>query len=539
MGKRKKKPYKPKSEDTNQEKLYLLTMDLCGPMRVASVNRKKYILVIVDDYSCFTWVKCLRSKVEAPDFIIKFLKMIQVRLKTLVCRIRTYNGIEFVNQTLCEYYDKVDISLETSVSHSLQQNDVVKRRNRTLIKAARTMLIYAKASLFLWAEAVATPCYTKNRSIICLRHGKTPYELLHDKLSDLSFFYVFVEPKNNKDALTQACWIKAMQEELNEFERLEVWELVPRQDKVMVIILKWTYKVKLDELGGILKNKARLVGHGYRQEEEINFEESFSPVARLDAIRIFLAYAAHMNMIVYQMDVKMTFLNSIMREEVYVSQPDRTGGSKIVHQKTRQRYSPESSDPVDTPMVEKSKLDEDTQGKSVDPIHIVEWYMGFLKGYVRNRSRPEGSIVEGYVSEEVVNFSTSYIDGIPDIGVPESRHEALFNCKWVDNIRGVKVDKDGFTCVNLSTYSYSSVPFIIAKQAIQIFYVEYPSDTSRNIVMHRKQSIVGVKNVVDEDEYNQFDELPPFSIGIQSVDEALDDTIYLRSDHQKGHEAKD
>ncbi|GKF24842.1 retrovirus-related pol polyprotein from transposon TNT 1-94 [Tanacetum coccineum] len=99
------------------------------------------------------------------------------------------------------------------------------------------------------------------------RHGKTPYELLHDK-----------------DALTQACWIEAMQEELHEFERLEVWKLVPPPDKAFIISLKWIYKVKLDELGGILKNKARLVARGYRQEEGINFEESFAPVARLEAI---------------------------------------------------------------------------------------------------------------------------------------------------------------------------------------------------------------------------------------------------------------
>ncbi|GJS06163.1 retrovirus-related pol polyprotein from transposon TNT 1-94 [Tanacetum coccineum] len=97
MGKSKKKTHKPKSKDTNQEKLYLLHMDLCGPMRVASINGKKYILVIVDDYSRFTWVKCLRSKDEAPDFIIKFLKMIQLRLKAPVRRSRTNNGTEFVN----------------------------------------------------------------------------------------------------------------------------------------------------------------------------------------------------------------------------------------------------------------------------------------------------------------------------------------------------------------------------------------------------------------------------------------------------------
>ncbi|GJW85931.1 retrovirus-related pol polyprotein from transposon TNT 1-94 [Tanacetum coccineum] len=294
-------------------------------------------------------------------------------------------------------------------------------------------------------------------------------------------FLTVVEPKTYKDALTQACWIEAMQEELNEFERLEVWELVPRPDKVMVITLKWIYKVKLDELGGILKNKARLVARGYRQEEGIDFEESFAPVARLEAIRIFLAFAAHMNMVVYQMDVKTAFLNGNLREEVYVSQPDgfvdkdnpnhvyklkkalyglkqaprawydmlssflisqdfskgsvdptlfiRRDGkelllvqiyvddiifaastpelcdlfSKIMCSKFKmsmmgkisfflglqisqsprgifinqskyaleslKKYGFDSCDPVDTPMVEKSKLDEDKEGKAVDPSH--------------------------------------------------------------------------------------------------------------------------------------------------------------------------
>ncbi|GJS06036.1 retrovirus-related pol polyprotein from transposon TNT 1-94 [Tanacetum coccineum] len=107
-------------------------------------------------------------------------------------------------------------------------------------------------------------------------------------------------------------------------------ELIPRPDKVMVITLKWIYKVKLDEIGEILKNKARLVARGYRQEEGIDFKESFAPVARLDAIRIFLAYAAHMNIIFYQMDVKMAFLNGILREEVYVSQTKQGLWIKII-----------------------------------------------------------------------------------------------------------------------------------------------------------------------------------------------------------------
>nr|GEU58403.1 hypothetical protein [Tanacetum cinerariifolium] len=213
-------------------------------------------------------------------------------------------------------------------------------------------------------------------------------------------FLTYVEPKTYKDALTQSCMIKAIQEEFNEFKRLEVWELVPRPDKVMVITLKWIYKVKLDELGGILKNKAQLVARGYRQEEGINFEESFAPVARLEAIRIFLTYAAHMNMVVYQMDVKTVFLNGNLQEKLYVSQPDgfvdpdnpnhvyklkkALCGLKqapraclrgiFINQskyalESLKKYGFESCDPVDTPMVEKSKLDEDKEGKAVDPSH--------------------------------------------------------------------------------------------------------------------------------------------------------------------------
>ncbi|GJW04469.1 retrovirus-related pol polyprotein from transposon TNT 1-94 [Tanacetum coccineum] len=122
--------------------------------------------------------------------------------------------------------------------------------------------------------------------------------------------------------MTEPSWIDAMQEEIHEFERLQVWELVPCPDKVLLIKLKWIYKVKTDEFGGVLKNKARLVAQGFRQEEGIDFEESFAPVARIEAIRIFVANAAHKNMTIYQMDVKTAFLNGELKEEVYVSQPE-------------------------------------------------------------------------------------------------------------------------------------------------------------------------------------------------------------------------
>ncbi|GJW80916.1 retrovirus-related pol polyprotein from transposon TNT 1-94 [Tanacetum coccineum] len=122
--------------------------------------------------------------------------------------------------------------------------------------------------------------------------------------------------------MTEPSWIDAMQEEIHKFERLQVWELVPCPDKVMLIKLKWIYKVKTNEFGGVLKNKARLVTPGFKQEEGINIEELFTLVARIEAIRIFVANAANKNMTIFQMDIKKDFLNGELKEEVYVSQPE-------------------------------------------------------------------------------------------------------------------------------------------------------------------------------------------------------------------------
>jgi hypothetical protein len=113
-----------------------------------------------------------------------------------------------------------------------------------------------------------------------------------------------------------------MQEEFQQLIRLEVWELVERPDGIFVIGLKWIWKNKLDAEGTVIRNKSRLVAKGYSQLEGLDFTESFAPVARHEAVRIFLAFAAHRNMVVFQMDVKTAFLNGELREEVYVSQPD-------------------------------------------------------------------------------------------------------------------------------------------------------------------------------------------------------------------------
>nr|GEY13636.1 hypothetical protein [Tanacetum cinerariifolium] len=292
-------------QDTNQEKLYLLHMDLCGPIRVESVNRKKYILVIVDDYSRFTWAKCLRLKDEVSDFIIKFFKMIQVRLK-------------------------VGISHETLVARSPQLNGVIERRNGTLIEAARAIVDPPAPEVIAPIAEVIAPEPDESTGLPSSTtvdqdapspsndpfFGMPIPEVSSDKSSSTDSIHTIVHP-DHQISQHNSKWTKdhpleniigklarpvsirlqlPMQKELNEFERLEVYDLVPRPNKVMVITLKWIYKVKLDELGSILRNKARLVARGYRQEEEIDFEESFASVARLEAIRIFLAFAAHKNM---------------------------------------------------------------------------------------------------------------------------------------------------------------------------------------------------------------------------------------------------
>ena len=127
-----------------------------------------------------------------------------------------------------------------------------------------------------------------------------------------------IELKKIEEALHDPNWMNSMQEELTQFERNKVWKLVPKLEGKSVIGTRWVFRNNLDEHGNITRNKARLVAQGYKQEEGIDYDETFAPVARLESIRIFLAYAAYKGFKVYQMDVKSAFLNGKLQEEVYV-----------------------------------------------------------------------------------------------------------------------------------------------------------------------------------------------------------------------------
>ncbi|GJX92243.1 retrovirus-related pol polyprotein from transposon TNT 1-94 [Tanacetum coccineum] len=159
-------------------------------------------------------------------------------------------------------------------------------------------------------------------------------------------FLTSVEPKNFKQAMTELSWIDAMQEEIHEFERLEVWELVPCPDNVFLVKLKWIYEVKTDESSGVLKNKARLVAQGFRQEEGIDFEESFAPTARIEAIRIFVAYVAHKNMTIYQMDDNPSHVYKLKKVLYGLKQAPRTWYDILSSFLISQRFSKGAFDPT-------------------------------------------------------------------------------------------------------------------------------------------------------------------------------------------------
>ena len=130
-----------------------------------------------------------------------------------------------------------------------------------------------------------------------------------------------MKPKKIEEALTDPDWVVAMKEELNQFEHQKFWKLVPRPQNIKVIDTRWVFRNKLDEEGIVTRNKSRLVAKGFSQAEGIDYDETFAPVARLEAIRMFLPFDAHSNFKVYQMDVKSTFLNGELDEEVYVERP--------------------------------------------------------------------------------------------------------------------------------------------------------------------------------------------------------------------------
>ncbi|KAK1665796.1 hypothetical protein QYE76_053955, partial [Lolium multiflorum] len=539
-GKMHDSPHPSKTIISSKRILELLHVDLFGPVTHASLGAKKHCLVIVDDYSRYTWVYFLKTKDETQQIFIDFATEVQRQHNLLIMAIRSDNGSEFKNYTLNDFLSDEGIRHQYSTYHTPQQNGVAERKNRTLMDMARSMMAEYKSRYNFWAEAISTACHSSNRLYLRKGLNKTPYEILTGNKPNISYFKVFgslegifvgygaeshtyrvfdiasgiiiescsvrfeendgsqvgqvdvcagdeipqdaivrmgvgffrpieghgvasreelcsttvepsssqhqqtpsleandaptqeqeenppsheqdqgqdqprihdahedehsqeieeaqiegqdgdpndqvdqvtpprprktkeeiearrlarrerqlerlehthdkvlgdvrakvstrrqlanfsnhhayislVEPKKVFEALEDSDWLEAMHEELNNFKRNKVWTLVEKPKECRNVIgTKWIFKNKQDEFGNVVRNKARLVAQGFSQVEGIDFGETYAPVARLESIRILLAYASHHNFKLQQMDVKSAFLNGPLHEEVYVKQP--------------------------------------------------------------------------------------------------------------------------------------------------------------------------------------------------------------------------
>nr|GEU77759.1 retrovirus-related Pol polyprotein from transposon TNT 1-94 [Tanacetum cinerariifolium] len=359
LGKSKKHTHKPKAENTNLEVLHTLHMDTYRPMQVQIINGKKYILVIVDDYSSALYYPTNDNedlgKLQPTTDIGIFVSYAPSRKGYRIYNKRTRRIIETIHvqfnelsKPMAPVTPRVERPVSPAPAVLVPVNSAGTHSSTTIDQDAPSpsqspsSLTLQSLTLLQGVAAESTimednPFAPVDNDLFVnskdhpldnvIGNPSRPISTIKQLTTDaLWCFYNFIlsklKPNNFKSAITEDYWFQAMQDEIHEFDRIQVWELVPRPDYVMIIALKWIYKINLDEYGDVLKNNARLVAKGYRQEEGIDFKESFAPVARIEAIRIFIANAARKNMIIYQMDVKTTFLNGELKKEVYVSQPE-------------------------------------------------------------------------------------------------------------------------------------------------------------------------------------------------------------------------
>nr|GEY92713.1 retrovirus-related Pol polyprotein from transposon TNT 1-94 [Tanacetum cinerariifolium] len=395
LGKAKRNSFYTKTTPSSKRRLQLLHMDLCGLMRVESINGKKYVLVIVNDYSIYTLTYFLRSKDETPKVLIDFPILVQSRLHAQVRTVQTNKGKEFLNKTLHAYFAQEGIQHQTSIARTPKQNGVVERRNRTLVEAARTMLSEkGDACIFVgyYTQSRAYRVFNKRIKVIVetihVNFDELPQmasdhvssnpvpkcptmALKHDSLSpgqenvpqvaetvttlnelDLLFSLKFDELLNGFTQVVSKCSAVTTADATNQRQQkhttpststtfakdtpplnIQTTPATTCQEPTVTATenikqaetITKNAQVEDGEFINIFCTPVQEKGRhpkGYAQKEGIDFEESFVPVARLEAVQLFIAYAAHKSFIVYQMDVKTAFLYGPLKEEVYVNQPD-------------------------------------------------------------------------------------------------------------------------------------------------------------------------------------------------------------------------
>nr|GEX63808.1 retrovirus-related Pol polyprotein from transposon TNT 1-94 [Tanacetum cinerariifolium] len=349
QGKNKRASHPPKPVPNSRQRLHLLHMDLCGPMRIASINGKRK----PDISSLYVFGALCYPKNDHEDIGKLGAKgdiglFISYSADSYAYRI--YNQrTKKIMETMSVSFDELSAEAFEQRSsepelQSMTSGQISSGLDLTYAPSTITTQQPTEGELDLLFEAIyddyigGQPLTTPRTDSAAQAHQDHPIEqvigepsrpvLTRNQLhtdGDMCIYAIIVsimEPKNVKETMINPAWIESMQEELLQFKRMDVWVLVPALDNILPLTLKWIFKNKNDEENTVNQNKSRLVMRGYRQEEGLDFEESFALVARMEAIRIFLAYAAHKSFIVFQMDVKTAFLHGTLKEDVYVCQPE-------------------------------------------------------------------------------------------------------------------------------------------------------------------------------------------------------------------------
>ncbi|GJV96203.1 putative ribonuclease H-like domain-containing protein [Tanacetum coccineum] len=338
-GKQHKASCKTKPVNSISRPLHMLHMDIFGPTNVKSLMKKSYCLVVTDDFSRFSWVLFLATKDETSGILKTFITEIENQLDFKVKVIRSDNGIEFKNS---------GIKKEFSVARTPQQNGVAERKNRTHPKVSeedaeekptemdenRALDKDGKDDQAIRNVGAEADFSKLGKTMIVSPIPQTRIDKGSSKRPVHWIFYSVFKQGNRPDEHAMYVTLISKGEQIQRISKLvislfssqmepkkKVWTLVNLPNGKRAIGTKWVFRNKKDERGIVVRNKARLVAQGYTQEEGIDYDEVFAPVARIEAIRLFLAYASFMGFIVYQMDVKSAFLYGTIKEEVYVCQP--------------------------------------------------------------------------------------------------------------------------------------------------------------------------------------------------------------------------
>nr|GEZ53641.1 retrotransposon protein, putative, Ty1-copia subclass [Tanacetum cinerariifolium] len=336
QGKIHRKYHKSKMAFASNKLLYLLHMDLCGPMRVECINGKRYVLVVVNDYLRYTWVFFLHSKDEASEVIFSFIKKTQVNLQLQVQRVRTDNGTKFKNKTLAKFFDeaKEDIGLFFGYSKESAAFRIYNKRTRKIHEsvnvnfdeisemASKQFSLEPGLSNLNETGKSSNPSVSQisNNMIPNVDEASTSHNVFNEHLEDGYFdaSTLFQDPSNVHT------YYQPYPHEKKWTKDHPLHKIIGDPKSSVHIKGQLANSCLLNSIEPailVIQNKVRLVAIGYSQKDDIDYDETFAPVARIEAIPLFLAYAAHKDFIVFQMDVKTTFLNGILKEEVYVGQP--------------------------------------------------------------------------------------------------------------------------------------------------------------------------------------------------------------------------